>query len=114
MKNPFHKRKLHFSGRNLMGFRPIFFKKPAKKSGGDLFAAAYPPEGSSAFTATERNKQIRVRIRSGRASLLRCNSSTYMENINGRRIAAHSQAHYWLDQATPVHLKKNPLKKQVL
>jgi hypothetical protein len=50
-----------------------------------------------------------VRIRSfdcGRASLLRCNSSRHMENINGRRIAAHSQAHYWLDQATPVFLKK--------
>ncbi len=29
-----------------------------------------------------------------------------MENVKGRIIAAHSQARYWLAQATPVFLKK--------
>ncbi len=63
MKNPFYRPKLHFSGRNLIGFRPIFLKKLAKKTGGDLFAAAPPPRGKLCLHS-EREKQTNPRAHS--------------------------------------------------
>jgi hypothetical protein len=114
MKNPFYRRKLHFSGRNLMGFRPKNKKKHWPRKVAEIcLPPRLPPRGKFSLHS-DREKQTnprahsQPRLRAGRrASLLRCNnSSRHLENVNGRRIAAHSQAHYWLDQATPVFLKK--------
>jgi hypothetical protein len=90
MKNPFYRRKLH-------GISPKFFLNTGEEKWRRSVCRRVPLEESPACTARERNKQIRS---------YDCGRACGMKNVNGRRIAAHSQAHYWLAQATPVFLKK--------